>query len=72
MSGTEALFRVHMRSIRSDPRFIKLAAKLGLVAYWQKTNVWPDFCSEPQLPYDCRKEAAKLTPEQRRLAKYLS
>ena len=71
MSGTEALFRVHMRSIRSDPRFVKLAGKLGLVAYWQNTNVWPDFCSEPQLSYDCRKEAAKLTPEQRKPAQFL-
>ena len=70
MAGTETLFRPHMRSIRSDPRFIALAAKLGLVAYWEKSNVWPDFCSEPQLPYDCKAEAAKLTPEQRRLAKY--
>lgn len=72
MSGTEALFRPHMRSIRADPRFIALSAKLGLLAYWEKANVWPDFCGEPQLPYDCKQEAAKLTPEQRRLAKYFS
>lgn len=70
MAGTEALFRVHNRSIRADPRFIALAAKLGLVQYWEKTNVWPDFCSEPDLPYDCRAEAAKLTPEQRRIAQF--
>lgn len=71
MAGTEVLFRPHMRPIRADPRFIALAAKFGLVAYWEKTGVWPDFCSEPQLPYDCRKEVAKLTPEQRKLARFI-
>lgn len=70
-AGTETLFRPHMRAIRADPRFIALAAKLGLVQYWEKTDVWPDFCRESQLPYDCKKEAAKLTPEQRRLAKHI-
>lgn len=71
MAGTEVLFRPHMRPIRADPRFIALSAKLGLVAYWEKTGVWPDFCSEPQLPYDCKQEAAKLTPEQRKLARFI-
>jgi hypothetical protein len=60
-----------MHSIRSDTRFIALTAKLGLLAYWEKSGVWPDFCSEPQLPYDCRKEAAKLTAEQRRFARHI-
>ena len=69
--GTETLFRPHMRSIRSDPRFIALSAKLGLLAYWEQTGAWPDFCSDPQLPYDCKQEAAKLTPEQRRLARFI-
>lgn len=71
MANTEILFRPHNRSIRADPRFIALSAKLGLVAYWEKTGVWPDFCREPNLPYDCRQQAAKLTPEQRRLAEFL-
>lgn len=71
MAGTEALFRPHMRAIRADPRFIALAAKLGLLQYWEKTGLWADFCSEPRLPYDCRKEAAKLTPEQRKLARLI-
>ena len=70
MAGTDVLFRPHMRPIRADPRFIALAAKLGLVAYWEKSGVWPDFCREPQLTYDCKREAAKLTPVQRQLAKF--
>jgi tetratricopeptide (TPR) repeat protein len=71
LANTEILFRQHMRPIRSDPRFISLAARLGLLALWEKSGAWADFCSEPQLPYECREEAAKLTPEQRRLARFI-
>lgn len=59
-ASTDILFRPHMRPIFSDPRFMNLANGLGLLAYWSKTNIWPDFCSDPQLPYDCRKEARKF------------
>jgi hypothetical protein len=45
--------------MRRDPRFMSLAAKLGLVDYWRSSGKWPDFCSEPGLPYDCKAEAAK-------------
>jgi hypothetical protein len=58
--GREALFRVHMRPIYSDPRFIRVAQRLELLDYWQKSGRWPDFCSEPRLPYDCKAVAAKL------------
>jgi tetratricopeptide (TPR) repeat protein len=58
-AATDILFRPNMRSIRNDPRFIGLAAKLGLLAFWQRSGAWPDFCSDPELPYDCKKEAAK-------------
>ena len=44
-------------AMRRDRRFMPLAAKLGLVAYWRATGKWPDFCAEPGLPYDCRKVA---------------
>jgi hypothetical protein len=60
LESTETLFRPHMRSIRADPRFIALAARLKLLDYWQQSGLWPDFCDEPQLPYDCKAEAAKL------------
>ena len=59
MSGM--LFRPTMRNFRSHPRFMKVAAHLGLLAHWQKSGKWPDFCREPDLPYDCKVEAAKLT-----------
>ncbi len=53
------LFLSTTAALRSDPRFMPLARKLGFVSYWQATGNWPDFCSEPGLPYDCKVEASK-------------
>jgi tetratricopeptide (TPR) repeat protein len=53
------LFLSSAAAMRSDHRFMPLARKLGYVAYWRATGHWPDFCSEPALPYDCRVEADK-------------
>jgi hypothetical protein len=59
-SARAALFRPSLHKFRQDPRFMTLAARAGLVAFWRKTGKWPDFCFGPDLPYDCKKEAAKL------------
>jgi hypothetical protein len=56
---TSGLFRPDFAGIRADPRFMGVAAKLGLVRYWRQTGYWPDFCSSEKLPYDCKAEAAK-------------
>ena len=58
MSGM--LFRPALRKFRSHPRFIRVAAHLGLLANWQNSGKWPDFCFESDLGYDCQAEAAKL------------
>lgn len=58
MSGM--LFRPTMRKFRSHPRFMRVAAHLGLLKHWQSSGKWPDFCSQPDLGYDCKAEAAKL------------
>jgi DNA-binding SARP family transcriptional activator/tetratricopeptide (TPR) repeat protein len=58
--ATEVLFRPHMKPFRDDARFPALAARLGLLHYWQASGHWPDFCADPRLPYDCREHAAKL------------
>jgi tetratricopeptide (TPR) repeat protein len=67
--GLEAhvLFRPAFRDVWRDPRSMAAAAHLGLLYYWKTSGNWPDFCSDPKLPYDCKKEAAKyhvqkLTP----------
>lgn len=61
---TGMLFRPTMKKLRSQPRFMRIAAHLGLLAHWQNSGKWPDFCSEPDLPYDCKAEAAKLSAAQ--------
>ncbi len=57
---TYVLFRPWFNNLRRDPRFMGLAKRLRLLDYWQKSGNWPDFCDEADLPYDCKKEAAKL------------
>jgi TolB-like protein len=58
--ATSVLFAPVTAPLRRDPRFPPLAARLGLVDDWRRTGHWPDFCSEPGLPYDCKTEAARL------------
>jgi hypothetical protein len=60
LAGPPALFTTAATPMRRDPRFMRLAAKLGLVDYWRSTGNWPDFCSEPGLSYDCKVEAARI------------
>ena len=56
---TNALFRPDFVGVRADPRFVQVAARLGLVRYWRESGYWPDFCTSEQLKYDCKTEAAK-------------
>ena len=58
----EVLFRPSAAAMRRDPRFMPLAAKLGLVDFWQRSGHWPDFCQAPDRPYDCRAAAAGRVP----------
>jgi tetratricopeptide (TPR) repeat protein len=48
------------KNMRRDPRFMQLAARIGLVDYWRTSGHWPDYCSEPGWPYDCKAVAATL------------
>ncbi len=57
--STDVIFRPHLGAFRKDPRFPAFATRLGLMQYWSKTNSWPDFCSDPLLPYDCRLESRR-------------
>lgn len=58
---TGILFWSLFRKVRRDVRFIKLAKDIGLLNYWRTSGKWPDFCFDPDHPYDCKKEAAKLS-----------
>ena len=57
--NADVLFRPALRDIWRDPRSIAAAAHLGFLRYWKTSGHWPDFCNDPSLPYDCKKEAAK-------------
>jgi len=52
-------YRDYLAPFRADPRFMKLAARIGLARVWVRTGLWPDFCADPRLPYDCRAEARR-------------
>jgi hypothetical protein len=60
LDHTGEFFVPNVATLRRDARFMPLMAKLGLLGYWRSSGQWPDFCSEPGLPYDCKAEAAKL------------
>ena len=55
----DVLFRPEFAPVRADPRFMQIAARLGLVRYWRQTGYWPDFCTSERLRYDCKTEASK-------------
>jgi tetratricopeptide (TPR) repeat protein len=60
LADTIPLFFPELRAVRHDPRFMPLALRIGLVDYWLNTDRWPDFCADPDLPYDCKQVAASL------------
>lgn len=47
---TILLFPKAYPTLRADPRFVKVCARLGLVEYWLETQNWPDCANE--VPYD--------------------
>ncbi len=51
------LFQPEMSNLRAQPRFMNLAANLGLTSYWLRSGRWPDFCSEPDIHYSCLLQA---------------
>jgi hypothetical protein len=57
---TDVTFRPAARELWRNPKSLEYAMRVGLLQFWMSTGKWPDFCFEPNLPYDCRREAAKL------------
>ena len=56
----DVLFRPPMKELWRDPRFMRIGKALGMLDYWRASDNWPEFCVDPDLPYDCKAEAAKL------------
>ena len=54
------IFRPTFRNFWRDPRSMQVAARFGLLQYWRSSGHWPDFWSWSDLPYNCKKEAAKF------------
>lgn len=61
--GMPQLFYSEMRPLWGEPRFWKIADRMKLIAYWTESGRWPDFCSEPDLPFDCKAMAAAATAQ---------
>lgn len=57
---TWVIFRPSFSALHKDPRFMLIAKRFGASDFWRDTGKWPDFCSRPDLPYDCKSELAKL------------
>lgn len=57
---TDVLFRPALRNFHHDPRFMRVAARLGLLQYWRSSGNWPDYCFDADLPYDCKRVAAQV------------
>ena len=56
----DIMFRPQLIDFWNDPRSLLVAKRVGLLQYWQSSGQWPDFCFDSKLPYDCKKEAARL------------
>ena len=54
------LWQPESLALRRDPRFVALANRFYVAAFWRQTGMWPDFCSDPNWPYNCKAEAARL------------
>jgi tetratricopeptide (TPR) repeat protein len=57
---SQVLYRPNFKQFRQNPRFMQIEKRAGMIGFWRKTGKWPDFCFDPDLPYDCKKQAAKL------------
>ena len=47
-------FRSFLRPLRADRRFMTIAKQQGLYTIWRETGLWPDFCHDHSVHYDCR------------------
>ena len=58
-AATWPLFEPGLQEMLRNPRIWRTFDAVGLTRYWRESNQWPDFCTDPHLPYDCRAMAAQ-------------
>lgn len=54
-----ALFRNSLADLRRNPRAMAWFDVGTQLDYWLETDRWPDFCSDPALPYNCAEAALR-------------
>jgi TolB-like protein/DNA-binding winged helix-turn-helix (wHTH) protein len=54
------LLRPAFSKARHDPGIMQWLDRTGHVDYWLGTGNWPDYCSDPNLPYDCEEAASRF------------
>jgi TolB-like protein len=54
------LLKPAFRAARRDPRVMELFEATTQLDYWLQTGNWPDFCADPELPYDCEEAARRF------------
>jgi len=54
------LLRPAFSQARQDPRIMELFDITGQFDYWLDSETWPDYCSDPELPYDCETAARRV------------
>ena len=57
-TDTDILTESGAAPLRQDPRFVALAQRLGILAYW-KSDRWPDFCRSAHPDVFCKSLNAK-------------
>lgn len=53
------LLKPAFRAARRDPRVMELFDAAMQLEYWLETGDWPDYCADPELPYDCEEAAQR-------------
>ena len=58
------LLRPSFAAARQDPIILKWFEAGGQLDYWLETGHWPDYCTDPELSYDCADAAREFKASQ--------
>jgi hypothetical protein len=54
------LLRPAFSKARQSPGIMGWLDRTGQLDYWLQTDSWPDFCEDPELPYECADAARRF------------